>query len=336
MPLPSVLAFGEALCDRLGPMGADFSSNKGIEDCIGGAPANVVCALARLGIDVGFCGRIGKDDIGNKINQLMTSRGVNITCLQEDQKRPTRIVLVKRDIHGERSFEGFHGDEAIGFADQHINLEDLKASWGLISQNLNWLVIGSIPLASDESSESLIWLVEKACESGIKIAIDINWRAKFWDVNSMPNSGPDNHIVNIVLRILSKVSLIKLSNEEANWFFKTYNPSQISKLFNQAPDVVITNGSKPIKWNIANFVGEKKIYNQSKVIDTTGAGDAFTAGLIYSFLNTSYNNLSAEKVTDMISFASAAGALVCQGAGAIDPQPTKSEIYKYIQNYSGL
>jgi len=291
MSLPRVLTFGEALCDRLGPLGGDFSSNKDIEDCLGGAPANVVCALARLGIEVGFCGRVGNDDIGNKIIQLMTRRGVNIDCLQEDKNRPTRIVLVRRDINGERSFEGFHGNYGIGFADQHINLEDLKVLWPSISKKLNWLVIGSIPLASHESSKSLIWLVKKAYDSGVKIAIDINWRATFWDVNSIPSSGPDNHILNIIHPILSKVSLIKLANEEANWFFKTYNPLKISKFFTESPDVVITNGSKPIKWFIANFSGEMEIYNSSKVIDTTGAGDAFTAGLIYSFLQTSYKDL---------------------------------------------
>lgn len=63
-PPPSVLCFGEALVDRLGPPGGDPAVDGPVDDRLGGAPANVACGLARLGTSVAFLGRLGRDDIG--------------------------------------------------------------------------------------------------------------------------------------------------------------------------------------------------------------------------------------------------------------------------------
>jgi fructokinase len=60
------------------------------------------------------------------------------------------------------------------------------------------------------------------------------------------------------------------------------------------------------------------------VLDTTGAGDAFTAGLLHGLCQGS---------TDLersMRFASACGALVCQGAGAIEPQPTAAQVEAWL------
>ena len=54
--LPEVICFGEALVDRLGPLGGDPLVDSPVEDCLGGAPANVACGLAKLGTKVAFLG----------------------------------------------------------------------------------------------------------------------------------------------------------------------------------------------------------------------------------------------------------------------------------------
>ena len=103
---PQILCFGEALIDRLSALGANPSANNQVQDCFGGAPANVACALAKLGIEVGFLGSLGNDQIGMNFRKLMVDHGINISCLQIDPLRSSRIVLVNRDSYGERSFAG--------------------------------------------------------------------------------------------------------------------------------------------------------------------------------------------------------------------------------------
>ncbi len=101
MKSKKVIAIGEGLIDRLGPLGGDPSIDLPVIDCFGGAPANVACGLSRLGVDVSFICSFGNDEFGKNFKNLMIQRGINTSGLQQDDSRPTRIVLVRRDINGE-------------------------------------------------------------------------------------------------------------------------------------------------------------------------------------------------------------------------------------------
>ena len=61
MKSDNVIAFGEALIDRLGPLGGDPSFDLPVTDCFGGAPANVAFALSRLGVKVSLISSLGND-----------------------------------------------------------------------------------------------------------------------------------------------------------------------------------------------------------------------------------------------------------------------------------
>tara|TARA_Y100001968_G_scaffold91335_1_gene82170 strand:- start:1038 stop:2078 length:1041 start_codon:yes stop_codon:yes gene_type:complete len=328
--LPKVICFGEALLDRLGPLGGDPSIDKSVQDCLGGAPANVACALARLGIDVGFIGRLGDDKIGTDFSNLMIQRRINIQGLQIDPSLPSRVVLVCRDINGERSFGGFAGDIGHGFADEAIDLGELSKEWSSIAPVAEWLLVGTIPLAFQASSQSLFWCIEKAVDAGIRIAIDINWRPIFWDANSPPDIGPNQLAKDTIQPLLNTASLLKLSKEEANWFFDTSNPSDISSSLPNHPDVVVTDGALPIRWQLNNCSGTIEVPNSLKIVDTTGAGDCFTAGLLCKLLQSGQSLGNQALSEDIVRFASASGALVCLGAGAIDPQPTYGEVKDFL------
>ncbi len=330
MKSEKVICFGEALIDRLGPLGGDPLVDKPTEDCMGGAPANVACALGRLGNEVVFIGRLGDDLIGTNFRKLMKSRRLNISGLQSDKQRPSRVVLVNRDLDGERSFQGFLGDQGEGFADQALELNPLIEQWPLFVRNARWLIAGTIPLASPTSSEVFLWVLQQAEKGGLPIAIDVNWRATFWNSKSVPTSGPDELALRSITQILAKASLIKLAKEEAIWFFNNENPIEISKSLPQNPDVVITNGSRPIVWSINGFYGETKVLSPPSVVDTTGAGDAFTAGMIHKLSLLSESLDCQRKYEDIVRFAAACGACVCRGPGAIDPQPTYEEVQGFL------
>ena len=329
---PKIICLGEALVDRLGLPGRSISNASEYEDFLGGAPANVASALARLGVSVAFVGRLGNDQIGEKFYKMMKKRGVNLQALQIDNCRPSRVVLVKRDKDGDRSFHGFHCDEGKGFADQFLELSLLKKTWPLISADSKWLVIGTIPLAKSTSSESLLWAVNNAVSNGIRIALDVNWRPTFWDTNLLPSSGPNELALKLILPLLNKANLLKLAKEEALWFFDTDNPLEISKSLPQMPDVVITNGQYSVKWILNGICGESPTFSTISVVDTTGAGDAFTAGLLYKLVERYYKLNTFEEINKCINFASCCGALVCRSKGAIDPQPSLNEVESFLQS----
>ena len=332
---PQVICLGEALVDRLGPLGGDPLNDQPVEDRLGGAPANVACGLAKLGTLAAFFGRLGNDSIGQSFQNLFNARGINIDGLQIDQIRPSRVVLVRRDFSGERSFQGFVGDKGEGFADQSFDIDDLIDVWPNVINKARYLLIGTIPLATRMSEDALLWCVEKALESDIKIILDINWRPTFWDEKNIPNAGPTQKEYEKIMLLLEKASFLKLAKEEAQWFFNCEDPNQISQALPKKPDVVVTDGALPVQWLVGGFCGQTETISPQVVVDTTGAGDAFTAGLINQLLRFSFKPVQYQEAEYAVRFAAACGALVCTGRGAIDPQPSYEDALAFLSETLG-
>lgn len=311
---PQVLCLGEALVDRLGPPGGNPASDQPVDDRLGGAPANVACALARLGTPVAFLGRLGDDSIGQSFRGLFAERGVDQGMVQCDRQRPSRTVLVRRSPAGERQFQGFAGDQGLGFADQALELQQLPTP-------ASWLLIGTIPLATAASAKALKAAVSDAGSKGIALALDVNWRPTFWDPLADPAAGPTTEAATMIRPLLEQAALIKLAREEALWFFDSDDPAAIAAGLPQRPDVVVTDGAEPVRWLIEKEMGSMPVFQPPQVIDTTGAGDAFTAGLLHRW---------DRPVQERLRFASACGALVCGGAGAIDPQPREQDVLAFL------
>ena len=333
---PKVLCFGEALIDRLGSPGIDPFRDRDAKDCLGGAPANVACALAKLGAEVAFLGNLGDDKIGNRFKKLMLERGIDISCLNIDSQLPSRVVMVRRDLYGERSFDGFAGNEGSGFADEYISLNLIRKHWSFISGEADWLVVGTIPLAANQSSESLWWCIKQASLHDIQIAIDINWRPVFWNSQAKSNESPSDAQRELIKPLLEMASLIKLSKEEAIWFFNTNDPYRISISLPKRPDIVVTDGSNPILWSLKGFNGQTNPVTSISVIDTTGAGDAFTAGLIFKLIQQRFRaNSDLVELNKIVLFAASCGAIVCTAPGAIESQPNYYQVEEFLADNGG-
>jgi fructokinase len=329
---PQVLCLGEALLDRLGPPGGDPAGDGPCDDRLGGAPANVACALARLGTPSAFLGRLGVDAIGDDFRQLFRVRGVNTAALQLDPHRPSRIVLVRRDAVGERQFGGFAGAGAgAGFADQALAADGLTASLGPLLATARWLLVGTIPLASPTAALALQEAVRRCAALGVALALDVNWRPTFWNPAADPDSGPSSTQLAAMQPFLQQAALIKCAREEAEWLFGTADPRAIAAALPQRPAVLITDGAAPLRWWLGGTAGALPAF-RVPVVDTTGAGDAFTAGLLHGLVAHPdwLTTASAAQGQELMRFASACGALVCQGAGAIDPQPTLEQVQAFL------
>jgi fructokinase len=324
-----VICLGEALVDRLGPLGGDPATAPPdlCDDRLGGAPANVACALARLGTAAAFVGRLGVDSIGEAFSRLFAQRGVVLSALQRDPIRPSRVVLVRRDADAERSFGGFSGNQGEGFADQALDASALQAALPPLLMAARWLQVGTIPLATAASAEALRLAVRLAADAGVPLALDVNWRPTFWNPEAAPDAGPSALEQAAMRPLLEQAALVKLAAEEAQWLFGARDPAVIRAGLPQRPAVVVTDGRAGLAWCFGTSSGVMPAYAVS-VVDSTGAGDAFLAGLLHQFC--SKPELIEAGSAEALRFASACGALVCAGAGAIDPQPTLQQVDRFL------
>lgn len=331
--MAAVLCLGEALIDRVGPPGGALEADPAsCDDRPGGAPANVACALARLGTASAFVGRLGSDANGAVLAQLFAARGVDQRALQWDATRPSRIVLVRRDRQGERVFGGFVGDQGAGFADQALDAGLLSAALGPLLAQARWLLLGTIPLAAPVAAHAVRVAVRQAAAAGVALAVDVNWRPTFWDPAADPAAGPSPAQRQRILKLLVQARLLKCAVEEAQWLFDSTDPCAISASLPLAPLVVVTDGAGPLRWGRAQGGPGQLQPFAVAAVDSTGAGDAFTAGLLHCFCGMPglLNHPDPAALCSAMGFASACGALVCQGVGAIDPQPHAAQVEAFL------
>ena len=323
-----VVCIGEALIDRI-----KNKSNQGFIDFLGGAPANVACALRKLNIDSIFIGRLGSDYFGKKFIKQFNKLKVNVDFLQIDNDLSTRVVNVGRDKYGDRFFSGFESNSDSCFADEVMSKKLIEKELPNLEKlflETKYLVSGTNVLSSPKSAETIFFLLELANKFEVKVIIDLNWREVFWDYSIFSSEISKTQRIKLVKNFLNYVHVLKLAKEEATLFFGHENPSLISQQFLKRPDVIITDGANPVEWFINGFRGINEISYSQKIVDTTGAGDAFLAGLISRFIFSDYPSNKLE-IENCIKFANVCGLLTCLGEGAIEQQPD----YEKVNNFLG-
>jgi len=327
MKRKKVICVGEALIDRI-----RNKSNQGFTDFLGGAPANVACALRKLKIDSTFIGSLGSDDYGKKFITQFNELDVNLDFLQLDNNLSTRVVNVDRDQFGDRFFSGFEAKSHSYFADEVLSknlIENQLPNLEKLFLETKYLVSGTIFLSSPMSADTIFFLLEKAKKFQVKIIIDLNWREVFWDYSNFSSEISKTARVNLIKKFLNHAHVLKLAKEEATLFFEHENPMLISQQMSKKPDVIITDGKNPVEWFINGFQGATETLNSQKIVDTTGAGDAFLAGLISKLISSGYPSNELE-IEACIKFAGVCGLLTCLGEGAIEQQPFYEKVYKFL------
>ena len=322
-----VVCVGEALIDRI-----RNKTNQGFTDFLGGAPANVACALRKLNIDSIFIGSLGCDDYGKKFITKFNELGVNSDFLQLDNDSSTRVVNVDRDKFGDRFFSSFEESYHSCFADEVLSktlIEKEILNLEKCFLATKYLVTGTILLSSPLSAETIFFLLKQAKKFEVKIVIDLNWREVFWDHSSFSSEISKAARVNLIKNFLNHADVIKLAKEEATLFFDNENPLLISQQLSDKPDVIITDGKNPVSWYFNGLQGITETPDSQKIVDTTGAGDAFLAGLISKLISSGYPSNELE-IQDCVNFANVCGLLTCLGEGAIEQQPTYEKVNKFL------
>ncbi|MEI8656782.1 aminoimidazole riboside kinase [Vibrio sp. Hal054] len=282
--------------------------------CPGGAPANVAVAIARLGGQSAFFGRVGNDPLGRFMNQTLSQEQVDSRYLILDNDQRTSTVVVDLDDSGERSFTFMVKPSA----DQFLQTNDIP--------NFNqgdWLHVCSIALANEPSRSSTFEAIERIKKAGGSFSFDPNLRPEVWQ--------KPQEMVATVMRAVANADVVKFSEEELTLLTQADSIEQglnaIKAL--EIPLVIITQGAKGalvVTKESQTLISGKVV----KPVDTTGAGDAFVGGLLYQLSQTP-DWQKTENIALAVECAHGCGALATTQKGAMTALPNQQALKAFLE-----
>ncbi len=299
-----VWVLGDAVVDLLP------ESDGRLLPCPGGAPANVAVGIARLGGTSGFIGRVGDDPFGALMQRTLLTEGVDITYLKQDEWHRTSTVLVDLNDQGERSFTFMVRPSA----DLFLETTDLPC-W----RHGEWLHLCSIALSAEPSRTSAFTAMTAIRHAGGFVSFDPNIREDLWQ---------DEHLLRLCLRqALQLADVVKLSEEEWRLISgKTQNDRDICALAKEYEIAIllVTKGAEGVvvcyRGQVHHFAGMSV-----NCVDSTGAGDAFVAGLLTGLSSTGLSTDERE-MRRIIDLAQRCGALAVTAKGAMTALPCRQEL----------
>lgn len=299
-----VWVLGDAVVDLLP------ESDGRLLPCPGGAPANVAVGIARLGGTSGFIGRVGDDPFGALMQRTLLTEGVDITYLKQDEWHRTSTVLVDLNDQGERSFTFMVRPSA----DLFLETTDLPC-W----RHGEWLHLCSIALSAEPSRTSAFTAMTAIRHAGGFVSFDPNIREDLWQ---------DEHLLRLCLRqALQLADVVKLSEEEWRLISgKTQNDRDICALAKEY-EIAMLSVTKGAEGVVVCYRGQVHHFAGMSVncVDSTGAGDAFVAGLLTGLSSTGLSTDERE-MRRIIDLAQRCGALAVTAKGAMTALPCRQEL----------
>ena len=294
-----ILCVGEILVDMIAQ---DNNGSISYLRKAGGAPFNVACAISKFGIDSSFVGSVGDDTIGDFLCSFIKKQNIKSYLVEKNKNRNTTLAFVDLDEFGERSF-CFYRKNTADYILPEIDDDMLDSA--------NIIHVGSLMLSHDEGVSYAKKLISRVHQKNKLVSFDVNFRNDIFE--------SVDQAINIYKEIIAMSDIVKFSEEEIEIFGLDYVESLTDKLLCIS---LGKDGSKYIYNDLTNNVSSIKV----TPVDTTGAGDAFYAGVLSQIADLNKSEWTKEKLDNAFLFGNICGALNTLGKGAIDNLPTKEEV----------
>lgn len=313
-----VIAMGELLIDFT-TNGESEQGNTMFEACPGGAPCNVLAMLERLGHPTAFIGKVGADRFGRVLRNTLTEIGIDASRLFIDEKVNTTLAFVHTLADGDREFSFYRRPGAdMMLTESEIEVDFLRTA-GLFH-------FGTLSMTHETNRKATVRALQIAKENGLLISFDPNLREPLWDSLAAAKEQMEAGF--------RYCDILKISDNEIQFVTgkEDYDEGirEIQERFG-IPLIVLTMGKNGSRAYCHGTRTEAAGFPQDKTVDTTGAGDTFCGCILHFVLRYGVEQLSPERIREMLTFANAAAALITTKKGAIRSMPTRAEIDKLIE-----
>lgn len=241
---------------------------------LGGAPANVASTLGKLGVPAYIVGSVGRDRFGTQLREHLEGDGVDTRFLAALPER-TGLAFVSRDEEGEPSFLFYRKDTA----DMSYRVSMLPRKFPPLSLAL----VGTSTLMNAPLRAATYGFIKKAQVAGAELIVDLNVRAHLW---------PSRVSMHRETRaILTDAALIKASSADLRAL-----GTDVAWLRRAAPRAIVLLTRGPARAEVHGPFGRSFVpTTPRKVVDATGAGDAFLAGVLAALAGSKGGVLLREK-----------------------------------------
>lgn len=279
----TVVGIGELLWDCFGELRRP-----------GGAPANVAFHATQLGLNGVICSRVGSDAMGDALLQHLRGQGLETQYIQRDAEHPTGTVTVETTRVDQPSYR-IHENVAW----DHLEFDNRLCT---LVENASAVCFGTLAQRSPQSRATIIRALG-ASQRALRV-YDINLRPPYYTQQTIEASLQLADVVKLNIGEVAVVApMLGLEPDDVQGFSEAFRVSYGVRL------VCITRGQHGC---IAISKKERVEVpgRRVSVVDTVGAGDAFTAALVCGLLN-------AWPLGRIAHFANEIGALVAGRTGAM-------------------
>lgn len=263
------------------PLGAKLELDQIWFDTGGGA-TNAAVTFASQGLQAAFAGKIGRDPAGAEVLRVLKREGVDTRHVAVDEKLNTGYSQILLAPNGERTVLSYRG------ASHNLRTADLAAH----PLRADWFYISSVA----GNMDLLRRLISYAQSHDIKVAIN-------------PGAGELAQPKKL-RQLLSGVHILLANNEEMQLLFGGEAPTQtMVNAMPACPYIVLTDGPRGSFASDGTSIYFAGQYQRVKVIDRTGAGDAFNSGFTAAIAK-------GWSIEDALTLGSANSTSVVQSVGA--------------------
>ncbi len=292
-----ILCVGEVLIDFIGHQSDVLINNtRDYHRYIGGSPTNVAMNCSRLGLKAMMVGTVGSDGFGEYIFERLNSINIVTDNIKKLNTKPTSVVFVSKS-KGTPDFIPFRE------ADSFITEDQISKN---VLQESNIFHTTCFALSKEPAQSTILKKAEEAFNLGCKLSIDLNYTKKLWDTQE--------EAIRVIKTYCRFNPLIKISEDDMfRLFEKELTHQEIFEFFHNlgVDTVCLTLGENGVKLSQL----EKKTITLpaikvKKIIDTTGAGDAFWSGFLYAYIK-------EKPIEDCLQIALKLAALKLQNVGRL-------------------
>lgn len=303
-----VITCGEAMAMFIAMEVGDLSQVLHFLKRVAGAEFNVAVGLARLGLNVAWMSRIGKDSFGQFILQEMQKEKISTELVIFDPEHPTGFQLKNKCINGEEPVVEYFRKKS---AASYLTMKDFKESYFLQARHLH--ITGVAAALSESSYELSNFLADFMRKNHKTISFDPNIRPSLWK--------NEKNMVNALNCLAFKSNWILPGIKEGRILTGYEKPEAISDFYlDHGADVVIIKLGKEGAYFKDSLGNQEYIPSYAvEVVDTVGAGDGFAVGVISALLE-------GRDLFQAVKRGNKIGSLVVQSIGDSDGLPNRKQL----------